>query len=88
LAAIFAAVLGVRKEGVVPAGGERVALVILLVAGVLAEQAGAAAPGAAPDLTADAAAQTDLIVELERVDDQRSDPQTERLSMSSSPQVD
>jgi hypothetical protein len=49
----------------VTASGERVALVVLLVARVLAEQAAVDAPV----LTADAAAQTDLVVELERVDD-------------------
>jgi hypothetical protein len=49
----------------VPARGERVAFIILLLARVLAEQAGVDAPVVA----ADAAAETQLIVELERVVD-------------------
>jgi hypothetical protein len=64
-AAVVATVLWVGKESVVTPPGERIALVVLLVACVLAEQAAVDTP----ILTARAAAQTDLIVELERVDD-------------------
>jgi hypothetical protein len=60
-----AAVLWTVQESVVTTAGERVALVVVLVACVLAEQAGVNAPV----LTAHAAAQTNLTGEPEGVDD-------------------